>query len=66
MAAYVGRDADTGHSAEPCADFLDSCHERVGQQHRPEHRESKLSAYLRVGRDAAGVVVGSTRYDAGT
>jgi hypothetical protein len=39
---------------------------RVGQQHRPEHRESKLSAYLRVGRDAAGVVVGSTGYDAGT
>ena len=39
------------------ADKLDRRHQRIGQHHRPEHVEAELGAGLRIGRNAARVVV---------
>jgi hypothetical protein len=66
VAADVARNSDTCHPADPRTDFLDPRHQRIAEQHRPQHRESELRANLRVGRDAAGIVVGSAGYDART
>src|ERR1019366_10130751 len=56
----VSGDTHPGHLPDPGADLLYTRHQRIGENHCPEHRESELRSYLRVSRDAAGVVVGST------
>ena len=42
----------------PRADLLDRRHQRAGEQHDPAHRVAELRAGLRIGGDAAGIVVG--------
>ncbi len=56
--ADVGGEAFAGDPADAGADQLDGRHERERQRHRPQHVEAILRARLRIGYDAAGVVVG--------
>ena len=58
MVADVARDAVAGDAADARADDLDADHQRRGQEHAPQHAEAELRAGLRVGGDAARVVVG--------
>src|SRR5580658_7463154 len=58
MLAEVGGDALAGNAADPCADLLDRHHQRPGEQHDPARRIAELGSGLRIGGDAAGVVVG--------
>ena len=58
MRADVAGDALAGDPADARADFLDRRHQREAEQHHPAHRIAELRAGLRVGGDAAGVVVG--------
>ena len=44
--------------ADPRREHLDADHQRPGQEQRPDQRIAELGAGLRVGGDAAGVVVG--------
>src|ERR1700736_4844128 len=43
---------------DPGADLLDRRHQRPGEQHDPSHAVTELRADLRIGRDAAWIVVG--------
>ena len=54
--------ADT---ADPRRHDLDAHHQRQGQEHAPQHREAELRARLRIGGDAARIVVGGTGDEAG-
>lgn len=47
----------TAYPPDPGADHLYAHHERVGEEYCPQHVEAKLRAGLRIGRNAAGVVV---------
>jgi len=40
------------------ADELDRRHERIGQYHRPQKVKAELRACLRVGGDAARIIIG--------
>ena len=62
----VGREPLAGDPADLRTQRLDRGHQRVGQWHRPEHVEAELGPRLRVGRDAAGIVVGRSRDNART
>ena len=55
--AQIAGDAFARRAADPGADLLDRCDQRVGEQHDPRDREPELGAGLAVGRDSAGVVV---------
>ena len=57
MGADIGRDPVAGDPADAGADLLDCRHQRPGEQHHPAHRRAELRASLRVGGDAARVVV---------
>jgi hypothetical protein len=57
--AQIGGDALPRHAADPGADLLDGRHQRPGEQHDPARRITELGASLRVGSDAARVIVGS-------
>ena len=61
---HVGRQAAAGDPADARADRLDRDHHRPGQHHRPKQAEAGLRAGLRIGGDAAGVVVGGAGDDA--
>ena len=56
----VRREPLAGCAADEGAHALDGRHERVGERHGPEHVEPELRAGLRVGRDAARIVVRRT------
>ncbi len=58
MRADVAGDALAGHAADARADLLDRRHQREAEQHHPAHRVAELRAGLRVGGDAARIVVG--------
>jgi hypothetical protein len=53
----IARKAFPGNSSDPGADFLNGRHERVGQQHSPEHRVTEFGSCLGVGGDAARIIV---------
>src|SRR4051812_40703600 len=57
MLTDVGGEAVAGDAADARADHLDADHERRGEKHRPEQAVAVLRARLRVGGDAARVVV---------
>ena len=58
MRADIAGDALAGDAAHACADLLDRHHQREAEQHHPAHRVAELRAGLRVGGDAARIVVG--------
>ena len=66
MATQVLGDAETGDAADPGADLLDDDHQRQAEEHGPGQRVAVLGADLAVGRDAARVIVGRSRDQAGT
>ena len=49
-----------GDATDAGADRLNRDHQRPGQHDRPEKSEARVGACLRVGRDAARIVVGGT------
>ena len=55
--AEIGRETVGCHETDACADFLDAGHQRVRHQHRLEKTKAELTSDLRVGGDAARVVV---------
>ena len=56
---HVRGQSPTGDATESRADHLDADHQRVRENHGPQHLEPELRARLRVGRDAAGIVIRS-------
>ena len=64
--AEVGRQAMAGHAADAGADRLHRDHQRIGQDDGPQHVQAELGAGLRIGGDAAGIVVGRSGDQAGT
>src|SRR5262245_52364396 len=56
----VPGEASAGGAADAGADLLHGRHERKGDDHGPAQRIAKLRARLRIGGDAARVVIGST------
>ena len=54
----VGGQSLAGRPPDLRANDLDRRHQRVRERHRPEHVEAKLRPRLRVGGDAARVVIG--------
>ena len=54
----VGGKALAGDPPDLRAHGLDRGHQRVGQWHRPQHVEAELGARLRIGGNAARVVIG--------
>ena len=63
--ADVGGQPLPGHPADPRRQHLDADHQRRGQEQRPDQREAELRARLRVGGDAARIVVGGAGDEAG-
>jgi hypothetical protein len=61
----VGREPVTRGPADARREHLDADHERRRQQQRPDEGEAELRAGLRVGGDAARVVVGGAGDEAG-
>jgi hypothetical protein len=57
MAPDVAGNPMPGDAADPRADFLNRGHQRPGEQHYPSHVVAELRAGLRIGRDAARIVV---------
>jgi hypothetical protein len=57
----VRRQALAGDPADARAHRLDRRHQRIGQRHGPQHVQPELGAGLRIGGDAAGIVVGDAR-----
>ena len=58
VAAQIGGDAETGDAADAGADLLNRGHQGIGEHHRPADGIAELRADLRIGGDAAGIVVG--------
>ena len=65
MGADIGGKPVAGDATDACADDLDADHQRRGDQYRPQHAVAELRAGLRIGRNAAGVVVGGAGDEAG-
>jgi hypothetical protein len=61
----VRRQALARGPADPRRKHLDADHQRPGEEQRPDQRETELRAGLRVGGDAARVVVGGAGDEAG-
>jgi hypothetical protein len=53
----ISGDAEAGDPADPRADLLDRRHQRVAEHQRPRQAVPELSADLRIGGDAAGIVI---------
>ena len=62
----VGRQSAAGDVADARADDLDRRHQRQREHDGPQHREAELRAGLRVGGDAARIVVGRAGDQAGS
>jgi hypothetical protein len=62
----IGGEAAAGDGADARADDLDRDHERGREKHRPAQRVAELGSGLRVGRDAARIVVRRPRQQART
>ena len=58
VAAQHPRQPQAGHPADSRADHLGGGHEGPGKQHDPGQPIAELGARLRIGGDAAGVVIG--------
>ena len=56
---HVRSQALSGHKADARREHLDADHQWRSEQQRPHQPETELRPRLRVGRDAARVVVGS-------
>jgi hypothetical protein len=54
----VRRQAPSRDTADPRADHLDPHHQRISEDHCPEHVEAELRAGLGIGRDTAGIIIG--------
>jgi hypothetical protein len=57
MAPDVAGNPMPGDAADPGADFLNRGHQRPGEQYYPSHAVAELRAGLRIGRNAARIVV---------
>ncbi len=55
--AKISGEPTTGHAPNAATHFLDCCHQWIRQDHRPQQPIAELRTYLRVGRDAARIVV---------
>jgi len=66
MLTKVSRQPATGGSTDPGADGLDRGHQRIREQQGPGERVAELRARLGIGRDPAGIVVGSARDETGS
>lgn len=66
MPGNIGRDPMASRSPYTGTDFLDCGHERIRKQERPRDGKPELRTGLRVGRDAAWIVIGSPGYKTGT
>jgi hypothetical protein len=55
--AQIAGDAEAGDATDPRANLLDRCHQRVAEHQRPGQAVPELRADLRIGGDAAGVVI---------
>jgi hypothetical protein len=62
--AHVTGESAPRHAPDLGADHLDRAHQRIGQQQRPTEAVAELRARLRIGGDAAGVVVGGAGNEA--
>ena len=58
---HVRRQAPARDATQARAHHLDADHQRVGENHGPQHAEAELRAGLRIGRDAARIVVRGAR-----
>ncbi len=56
--AHILGKAGAGNAADMCTHQLHRRHQRIGQDHRPEQMEAKLSTRLRIGGNPARIVVG--------
>ena len=65
VATDVGRQPAASHAADARAHGLDADHERKSEKSGPEYRVSELSTNLRIGGNAARIVVRGARYEAG-
>ncbi len=54
MPSDIARNTVACHAANMRANLLDSGHEGVGKQHRPEHAIAKLRAALRIAASPLG------------
>ena len=59
------RQAATGHPTDLRADKLNGSHQRIGQDHRPEHIEAELGPRLGICGDSAWIIVSGSRHEAG-
>ena len=57
MPAQIAGDAEAGDAADARADLLDRHHQRVAEHQRPGQAIAELGADLRIGGDAAGVII---------
>src|SRR5215475_4397235 len=57
MPLQVTGDPEYGNSADACTDLLDTDHERVAEQQRPEQTVAILRTGLRIGADSTWVIV---------
>jgi hypothetical protein len=58
------RQAAAGHPADLRADKLNGSHQRIGQDHRPEHIEAELGSRLGIRGNTAWIIVSSSRDEA--
>src|SRR5262249_39848161 len=58
----VRRKSPASDASNTRADHLNTHHQRVSEDHRPEHVETELSSGLGIGRDPARIIVRRTGY----
>jgi hypothetical protein len=61
----VSGDAAPRRTADPGADLLNDCHQRICEQQRPTNSEPELGTRLRIGSNSARIIVGGARDEAG-
>jgi len=66
MLPQIAGKAAAGGSPDPGAHDLHRGHQRIGEQHGPGEAVTELRASLRVGRDAARIVIRGARDQTGT
>ncbi len=59
-------EAASGGTTDAGADFLESGHQRNGEEHEPRLGEAELRAGLRVRGDAGGIIIGGTGDESGS
>jgi hypothetical protein len=56
--------AAASHPADLRANKLNGSHQRIGQDHRPEHIKAELGSRLGIGGNSARIIVSSSRDEA--